>query len=70
MPEFTTMIELETYLEHLEELLIKIDFLDPDNPRHLMPRLRRLYSRIRPDKMEISILHGIVSETRKMLTKK
>jgi len=35
-----------------------------------MPRLRRLYSRIRPDKMEINILHGIVSETRKMLNKK
>jgi len=68
--ELATVADLETYLEHLEELLIKIDFLDPDNPRHLMPRLRRLYSRIRPDKMEISILHGIVSETRKMLTKK
>jgi len=68
--ELATVAEVETYLSHLEALLIQIDFHDPENPRHLMPRLRRLYSRIRPDKMEINILHGIVSETRKMLNKK
>lgn len=67
--ELATVAEVETYLEHLEQLLIQIDFHDPENPRHLMPRLRRLYSRIRPDKMEINILHGIISETRKMLEK-
>lgn len=68
--ELASVAEVETYLEHLEELMVQIDFHDPENPRHLMPRLRRLYNRIRPDKMEINILHGIVSETRKMLDKK
>jgi tRNA (cytidine32/uridine32-2'-O)-methyltransferase len=68
--ELATVSEVETYLEHLEQLMIQIDFHDPENPRHLMPRLRRLYNRIRPDKMEINILHGIVSETRRMLNKK
>lgn len=68
--ELATVAEVETYLAHLEELLIQIDFHDPKNPRHLMPRLRRLYNRVRVDKMEINILHGIVSETRKMLNKK
>jgi len=68
--ELATVAEVETYLEHLEELLIQIDFHDPENPRHLMPRLRRLYNRVRLDKMETNILHGIVSETRKMLNKK
>lgn len=68
--ELATVAEVETYLAHLEELLIQIDFHDPENPRHLMPRLRRLYNRVRLDKMEINILHGIVSETRKMLNKK
>lgn len=67
--ELATVAEVETYLEHLEQLMIQIDFHDPENPRHLMPRLRRLYNRIRPDKMEINILHGIVSETRRMLNK-
>lgn len=67
--ELATVEEVETYLDHLEQLLIQIDFHDPENPRHLMPRLRRLYNRVRVDKMEINILHGIVSETRKMLNK-
>lgn len=68
--DLATVAEVETYLQHLEQLMIEIDFHDPENPRHLMPRLRRLYSRVRPDKMEINILHGIVSETRKLLKKK
>ncbi len=67
--EMATVAEVERYLQHLEELLIKLDFHDPDNPRQLMPRLRRLYGRVRLDKMEINILHGIVAESRKMLEK-
>lgn len=68
--DVASVAEIETYLENLEQLMTLIDFHDPENPRHLMPRLRRLYNRIRPDKMEINILHGIVAETRKKLSKK
>ncbi|MDC0598401.1 tRNA (cytosine(32)/uridine(32)-2'-O)-methyltransferase TrmJ [Gammaproteobacteria bacterium] len=68
--EFATVEELESFLKHLETLMIRLDFHDPDNPRHLMPRLRRLYSRIRPDKMEINILHGILTATEEGLDKK
>lgn len=67
--EMATVAEVERYLQHLEELLIRLDFHDPENPRQLMPRLRRLYGRVRLDKMEINILHGIVAESRKMLDK-
>lgn len=67
--EMATVAEVERYLQHLEELLIRLDFHDPENPRQLMPRLRRLYGRVRLDKMEINILHGIVAESRKMLEK-
>ncbi len=67
--DYATVSEVETYLAHLEEVLIGLDFHDPKNPRHLMPRLRRLYSRVRLDQMEINILHGIVTETKKMLSK-
>ena len=38
-----------------------IEFLDPDNPRHLMRRLRRLFIRARPDQNEVNILRGILS---------
>jgi TrmH family RNA methyltransferase len=56
-----TSEELERFYEHLENVLRDIQFLDPDNPRHLMRRMRRLFIRARPDKNEINILRGILT---------
>ena len=63
------MAELDLYLAHLENVLIKLDFHNPENPRQLMRRLRRLYQRIQPDKMEINILRGILTATEDGLQK-
>ena len=52
--------EMEYFYTHLEQVLREIDFLDPDNPRHLMRRMRRLFVRARPDKNEVNILRGIL----------
>ena len=66
-PEFepdaplATSEELEYFYEHLERVLTDIRFLDPDNPRTLMRRLRRLFIRARPDKNEVGILRGILT---------
>jgi len=51
--------ELEHFYHHLEQVLTASRFLDPDNPRHLMRRLRRLFARAMPDENEINILRGI-----------
>jgi TrmH family RNA methyltransferase len=56
-----TSEELEYFYSHLEQTLKDIRFLDPDNPRVLMRRLRRLFLRARPDKNEINILRGILT---------
>jgi TrmH family RNA methyltransferase len=56
-----TSEELEYFYAHLEQTLKDIRFLDPDNPRTLMRRLRRLFLRARPDKNEINILRGILT---------
>ena len=53
--------EFEHFYDHLERVLKDVDFLDPDNPRLLMRRLRRLFIRARPDKNEINILRGILT---------
>lgn len=53
--------ELEHLYGHLEQTLIDIDFLDPNNPRLLMRRFRRLFSRIQPTRNEIHILRGVLS---------
>lgn len=53
--------EMERFYTHLEHTLVELDFLDPQNPRHLMRRLRRLFNRARPDSNEMNILRGILS---------
>lgn len=52
---------LENYYEHLNSTLLKLGFVQEDNPRQTMTRLRRLYSRIRMDEMELNILRGILT---------
>ncbi|MHB0776260.1 RNA methyltransferase [Halomonas sp. WWR20] len=53
--------DLERFFAHLERTLTTIDFHDPDNPRQLMSRLRRLFLRSRLDRMEMNILRGILT---------
>ena len=62
---FTTRENMERFYTHLEQTLTDIEFLDPAAPRQLMARLRRLYSRVRLDEMELNILRGILTETQK-----
>lgn len=53
--------ELEQLYEHFQRVLLEIGFLDPDNPRHLMRRIRRLFARARTDRNEVNIFRGILS---------
>ncbi len=53
--------EMQGFYEHLERVLIAIDFLNPNVPRQLMTRLKRLFNRARPDAMEMNILRGILA---------
>jgi tRNA (cytidine32/uridine32-2'-O)-methyltransferase len=62
---FASRDNMERFYVHLEETLVDIEFLDPAAPRQLMSRLRRLYSRVRLDEMELNILRGILTETQK-----
>ena len=57
--------ELEGYFSHLEQVLISTEFLNKDNPRQMMKRLRRLYQRAEPSKNEVNILRGILSSVEK-----
>jgi TrmH family RNA methyltransferase len=60
-----TADELESFYGHLQRVLVMIGFLDPQKPRHLMTRLRRLYGRSAVSKLEMNILRGILTETEK-----
>lgn len=60
-----TAEEMEGFYGHLQETLVGINFLNPDAPRKLMTRLRRLFNRARPDQMEVNILRGLLSAVQK-----
>ena len=62
---FSTSADMARFYAHLEETLVEIGFLDPQAPRQLMPRLNRLFNRVRLDEMELNILRGILTETQK-----
>lgn len=55
---------------HLESALANIGFLNPDNPKKLMPRLRRLFSRSGLETEEVNILRGIARQIEKQSTGK
>jgi tRNA/rRNA methyltransferase len=53
--------ELELLYTHLEQLMIASGFLDPQKPKLLMQRIRRLFARARLEKEEVQILRGILT---------
>jgi len=59
--EPATQQDVEYMMAHLERTLVRLKFHDPDNPRQLMVRLQRMFNRIRPDEMEVSIMRGILT---------
>lgn len=54
--------QVEGMFAHLEQALVAIDFLDPTQPKKLMPRLRRLFSRAQMEVEEVNILRGIAKK--------
>jgi TrmH family RNA methyltransferase len=62
--------EMERFFEHLERVIIATRFLNPDNPRLLMRRLRRLYARAEPDANEMNILRGILTSVEESISRR
>ena len=60
--ELAAANEVEGMYQHLEQALIHIDFLNPESPKKLMPRLKRLFARTQLEKEEVNILRGIAKK--------
>lgn len=59
--------EMERFFQHFEQTLVELDFLDPNNPRQLPTRIRRLFNRVRLDRMEVNVLRGFLTAVQKRL---
>ena len=59
--------DIERLYAHLERVMVTTGFLDPDHPKRLMPKLRRLFGRSELERDEISILRGILDAVEKKI---
>ena len=62
-PELADAQQIAGLLSHWQEALTAIDFLDPDSPKKLMPRLHQLLNRAGLTQEEVHILRGIAKAT-------
>jgi tRNA/rRNA methyltransferase len=62
-PELADAQQIAGLLLHWQEALTAIDFLDPDFPKKLMPRLNQLMNRAGLTQEEVHILRGIAKAT-------
>jgi tRNA (cytidine32/uridine32-2'-O)-methyltransferase len=57
--------DIERFFLHLEETIAEIGFLRAEAPRQLMTRLRRLFTRVRMDDLEVKLMRGILTAVQK-----
>ena len=60
--KYATAYDRELFYEHLYKVLVEIDFINPNNPKKLMQRLRRMFNRANLEAMEINLLRGILTQ--------
>jgi tRNA/rRNA methyltransferase len=60
--EYADPAAVAAMLEHWREGLEAIGYLDPANPKKLMPRLQALFARTRLHKEEIDLLRGLAKQ--------
>lgn len=59
LPKLATRQELDALYAHMQETLIRIDFMRPDNPDYWLDNFRHLLSRIPLKAREVRMLRGI-----------
>jgi tRNA/rRNA methyltransferase len=60
--EAAGIAQIEGMYAHLEQALIAVEFLDPEHPKKLMPRIKRLFARTQLETEEVNILRGIANQ--------
>lgn len=63
--EYARHHQLEMFYDHLEKVLVDTQFISADKPGQVMNKLRRLFSRARPEEQELNILRGILTAVEK-----
>jgi TrmH family RNA methyltransferase len=65
-----TTDEMNYLYDHMEKSMIDVGFLNPEQPRKLMRRLKSLFNRANIDENEVSILRGFLAAVQETASKK
>ncbi len=68
--EYPRHQELELFYEHLEKVITQTEFISAQQPGQVMNKLRRMFTRARPEAQEINILRGILTSVQKSIARK
>ncbi len=55
---------------HIEQVMTEIGFFDPEKPRRLMRRVKRLFNRAQLDQNEVNILRGFLAAVQERMLRK
>ena len=58
-PRLANKFELEGMYDHLKRVLVKIGFINPQNPEHWMLNVRRFLNRLPLRAREVRVVRGI-----------
>ncbi|CAM3254487.1 putative methyl transferase in Fe-S cluster assembly [Xenorhabdus nematophila AN6/1] len=67
--EYPPIEDMERFYQHFEQVLSESGFIRKVHPGQIMNRLRRLYTRARPETQELNILRGILTSMEKWAKK-
>jgi len=59
VPKLATSEELERMYERVKDILMKISFIQPENPEHWMMHIRRFCSKVSLQSTEVDLIMGI-----------
>ncbi len=61
-PRLANRNELDSMYDQLSEILVRICYINADNPDHFMGSLRRFFTRLQLRAREVSIIRGIIRQ--------
>ena len=61
-PRYASHDEVEALYAHLHEACIAVGFIDPEHPKKLFERMRRLFARTRLEQEEVQLLRGLCKQ--------
>ncbi len=61
-PDYASHADIEQFFAHFREACIAVEFIDPEHPKKLFERMRRLFARTRLEREEVQLLRGLCKQ--------